>query len=86
MVERTLNAWTVEDLQKTYRHTYWGQTYDVSRQWTIWRIMAHDIHHGGQLVVMLEMQGVECFELGAMGGHMVDLPLADTGAEGGESQ
>lgn len=77
MIEQTLNAWTIEDLTKTYRHTYGGKTYDVSRQWTIWRIMSHDIHHGGQLVVLLEMQGIECFELGTMGGHMVELPLAD---------
>jgi uncharacterized damage-inducible protein DinB len=74
MVAETLNTWTVADLQKTYRHTWRGDTYAISRQWTIWRIMAHDIHHGGELAVMLGMQGLQNFELGDLGGHIVDLP------------
>ncbi len=77
MVEDTLTAWQVADLAKTYRHTYWGKTYAVSRQWTIWRIMAHDIHHGGQLSVMLATQGIELPELGALGGHLTVPPLAE---------
>jgi hypothetical protein len=48
----------------------------VSRQWTIWRIMAHDIHHGGELVLMLGMQGIDNFELGDLGGHIIEPPLA----------
>lgn len=80
MVDQTLKTWTVEDLKTTYRHTYHGNTYAVSRQWTIWRIMAHDIHHGGQLVVSLEMQGVQSVELGALGGHITEPPLADLSA------
>ncbi len=67
MVEATLTQWTVADLQRTYRHTYWGKTYAVSRQWTIWRILSHDIQHGGQLSVLLYMQDIEIPELGALG-------------------
>ncbi len=77
MIDRTLKAWTVDDLQKTYRHTWRGDTYAVSRQWTIWRIMAHDLHHGGELVLTLGMQGIENFELGDLGGHVIEPPLAD---------
>lgn len=77
MIEQTLQAWTVADLQKTYRHTWRGNTYAVSRQWTIWRIMAHDLHHGGELVLTLGMQGIENFELGDLGGHVIEPPLAD---------
>lgn len=72
MVEATLNQWTVADLALTYRHTFWGTTYDVSRQWTIWRIMAHDIHHGGQLTIVLGMPGIEAAELIVLGGHIVE--------------
>lgn len=77
MIEQTLKGWTVDDLFKTYRHTWRGQTYAVSRQWTIWRIMAHDIHHGGELMVMLGMQGLKSFELGDLGGHTILPPLAE---------
>jgi len=76
MIDRTLKTWTVEDLKRTYRHTWRGTIYAVTNQWTIWRIMAHDIHHGGQLVVVLRMQGIEPFELGDLGGHIVEPKLA----------
>jgi uncharacterized damage-inducible protein DinB len=79
MIDQTLKRWSVADLLQTYRHTWRGNTYAVSRQWTIWRIMAHDIHHGGELAVMLGMQGIEPFELGALGGHIIEPPLADAG-------
>ena len=77
MVEETLAGWSVEDLAVTYPHRWNGTRYAVSRQWTIWRIMAHDIHHGGELSLMLGMQGIEAFELNALGGHIVLPPMLD---------
>ena len=77
MIETTLESWTVDDLAVTYRHTWNGDTYAVSRQWTIWRILSHDIHHGGQLALMLGMQGIQAFELGDLFGHITLPPLAD---------
>lgn len=76
MIEETLTRWTVADLAQSYRHTYQGRTYAVSRQWTIWRILSHDIHHGGQLAILLRAQGVSSHELGALGGHLTEPPLA----------
>jgi uncharacterized damage-inducible protein DinB len=77
MITDTLRLWTVEDLQKTYRHTWRGTTYAISRQWTLWRILAHDLHHGGELALLLGMQGLENFELGALGGHITEPARAD---------
>ncbi len=77
MLGRTLTEWTVADLAKTYTHTYQGVAYAVSRQWTIYRILAHDLHHGGQLAFVLGLQGIELPELGDMGGHLTSPPLAD---------
>ena len=76
MVEATLNEWSVADLAVTYRHTYYGQTYAISRQWTIWRILTHDVHHGGELALMLGLQGVAVPELGYQFGHLAMPPLA----------
>ena len=76
MIDRSLQGWHVEDLWLTYRHKWQGETYAVSRQWTIWRIMAHDIHHGGQIARMLALQDIEAFELRDLGGHVVLPPLA----------
>lgn len=77
MIHQTLETWTVAELERTYFHTWRGNKYAISRQWTIWRIMAHDLHHGGELVLMLGVQGLENFELGDLGGHIIEPPLAD---------
>ncbi len=77
MIETTLDQWTVADLQKTYRLSFQGQIYAISRQWTIWRILSHDMHHGGQLAIMLGIQGIPIPELGDLGGHLTMPPLAD---------
>jgi uncharacterized damage-inducible protein DinB len=71
-IRRVLTDWTTNDLATTYRHRYQGKTYAVSHQWTIWRIMAHDIHHGGQIAMLLATQGIRCVELGLLGGHLTE--------------
>ncbi len=78
MIDNTLNAWTVADLAQTYLQSYQGETYAVSRQWTIWRIIAHDLHHGGELAVTLGLQGIALPELGDLGGHLTQPPLAES--------
>ncbi len=77
MIENTLNRWTVADLAQTYLQPYQGKTYAITRQWTIWRILAHDLHHGGELAVTLGTQGIALPELGDLGGHLTELPLAE---------
>jgi uncharacterized damage-inducible protein DinB len=71
-IQRMLEQWTVDDLFQTYPLA----EYVVSRQWTIWRIMSHDIHHGGQLATMLALQNIDAVELRAMGGHVILPPDA----------
>jgi len=75
MIEDTLAVWTVDDLTEYYEHEYWGNVYAISNQWTIWRIMAHDIQHGGQLTILLSMQGIAIPELGDLGGHLAEPPI-----------
>ena len=75
MVAATLEQWTVDDLAVTYEQPYQGTVFAVSRQWVIWRIMAHDIHHGGQLSELLAMQGVFPLELTLLGGHLTEPPV-----------
>jgi hypothetical protein len=77
MIESNLTQWTVADLSWTYRQPYEGRVYAISRQWVIWRILSHDLHHGGQLSILLAAQGIDLPELGHNGGHIVEVPLAD---------
>ena len=80
MIETTLNTWTVADLARTYRHIREGKLYAVTRQWTIWRVMSHDLHHGGQIALMLGLQGIDVPELGDKGGHLTPWSLAELDA------
>ncbi len=77
MIAATLQQWQVTDLSRTYRHTWNGATYANSVQWTMWRILTHDVHHGGELSLMLGMQGIESYELTAFFGHITLPPLAE---------
>lgn len=77
MIETTLTRWTAADLAQTYRHLTEGKIYLVSRWWTIWRVMSHDLHHGGQVALTLGIQGVEVPDLWWWGGQTIELPLAE---------
>ncbi len=77
MIETTLTTWTVADITQSYRQLYQGKMYAVSRQWVIWRIMSHDLHHGGEFSILLGLQGIDVPELGDQGGHLTELPLAE---------
>jgi uncharacterized damage-inducible protein DinB len=72
-IQRLLEEWSIDDLFHTYRLA----EYIVSRQWTIWRIMSHDIHHGGQMAMMLALQGIDAFELRALDRHVITPPIAN---------
>jgi uncharacterized damage-inducible protein DinB len=74
-IQRILEEWTVEHLFQTYLHRFRGTLYQVSYQWTLWRIMSHDVHHGGQIAMMLACQDIAAFELRALGGHVVEPPV-----------
>jgi uncharacterized damage-inducible protein DinB len=75
MVAATLREWRVSDLSKTFAHEYWGKTYAVSYQWVIWRILTHDVQHGGEISLMLGLQGLSAPELGDLGGHLTEPPV-----------
>ena len=77
MVEDALRRWTVADLEQTYPLSYQGKNYALPRQWILWRIMAHDLHHGGELGVTLGLQNIAIPELGDEGGHITEPPLAE---------
>jgi len=82
MIATTLTTWTVADLAQTYRHIKAGQIYAVTRQWTLWRVLSHDLHHGGQLALLLGLQGIAVPEFENQGGHLTPWSLAEPEASG----
>jgi uncharacterized damage-inducible protein DinB len=77
MIEDALNRWNVADLAQVYLLPYKGKNYALTHQWIIWHVIAHDLHHGGELAVTLGMQGIALPDLGDEGGHLSErAPLA----------
>ena len=76
VVAAALDAWTPADLAWTYRQEFEGALYQVSRQWVLWRVLSHDLHHGGELALNLGCQGIALPDLGDSGGHIIVPPLA----------
>jgi hypothetical protein len=77
MIEDNLRNWTVADLSGSYRQPFGGKVYAVPRQWVIFRMLIHDVQHGGQLTVMLGLEGIDLPDLGYLGGHLTEPPLAE---------
>jgi len=73
MIEGALSRWTVDDLERSFQETYQGKTYVVPYRWVLWRIMSHDIHHGGELAQALGIQGISIPDLGDQGGHLTEV-------------
>lgn len=73
-VENMLNMWTNDDLNVVFRQEYRGKVYTVSRQWVIWRVLSHDIYHGGQVSELLGAMGIFPTELTWLGGHLTEPP------------
>jgi len=84
MIEGALTSWTTDDLGKTLRHVWQGKTWAIPRQWILWRIMDHDIHHGGELAFALGMQNIAIPDLGDMGGHLTEVPLSEESSPSSE--
>ena len=40
-------------------------------------ILSHDLHHGGELVMLLGIQGINVPELGDLGGHIIEPSSAE---------
>ncbi len=54
-IESRLRRWTPEECAMTFPDEWDGQTYDVSRSWVIYHVLEHDLHHGGEVSLLLGM-------------------------------
>ena len=63
MIQNALIRWTAEDLDYIFRGERWGKPYELSRQWVIWHVIEHDLHHGGELSFTLGMHNLAAPDL-----------------------
>jgi uncharacterized damage-inducible protein DinB len=57
-IETRLQRWTPADCALTFPDEWDGQIYQVSRSWVIYHVLEHDIHHGGEISLILGMNGL----------------------------
>jgi len=57
-IESRLQGWTPADCAKTFPDEWNGQVTYVSRSWVIYHVLEHDLHHGGEISLILGMNGL----------------------------
>ena len=62
-IEVRLQRWTADDCAKTFPDEWDGQVYHVSRSWVIYHVMEHDLHHGGEISLILGMNDLQTLDL-----------------------
>jgi uncharacterized damage-inducible protein DinB len=62
-IEARLQRWTADDCARSFPDERDGQVYEVSRSWVIYHVMEHDLHHGGEVSLILGMNGLLTLDL-----------------------
>ncbi len=71
VIANTLDRWTSAELEQLFSspasHQAWLQSQGLeeepahTRQWIVWHVLEHEIHHGGELSLALGTYGLESF-------------------------
>jgi uncharacterized damage-inducible protein DinB len=63
MVAHCLQRWTPDDLAVEFSRHRPAGTRTFTRQWVIWHLMEHDLHHGGEISLILGSHGLPALDL-----------------------
>jgi uncharacterized damage-inducible protein DinB len=63
VIANALERWTPADLEQVFSPPDYLQEEESAhtRQWIIWHVLEHEIHHGGELSLALGTYGLEDF-------------------------
>jgi uncharacterized damage-inducible protein DinB len=57
LMQGEIARWTPEEWQRTYPGDEPGDPPLITRQWIIWHLIEHDLHHGGEVSLTLGLHG-----------------------------
>ncbi|HXY73051.1 MAG TPA: DinB family protein [Actinomycetota bacterium] len=57
MIDECLRRWTPDDLAAETSRP--GRSRTFTRQWVIWHLIEHDVHHGGAISLILGSNGLQ---------------------------
>ena len=59
VVEACFDRWTLADLNvEITKDNFWGQPVTISPAWVLQRVMAHEVHPGSEISLMLRVHGL----------------------------
>lgn len=58
MIQGCLDRWTPAMLSDPFTQTRGDRSKTHTRQWILWHIIEHDLHHGGELCLTLGIHGL----------------------------
>ena len=62
VLQRCLERWTIDDLNDVFPPAYPGEE-SFTRQYVIWHLIEHDLHHGGEASIVLGAHGIPALDL-----------------------
>lgn len=62
-MHQAIARWTAEDWEKVWEGESDDEPGEITRQWVIWHLIEHDLHHGGEISITLGSHGVSALDL-----------------------
>ena len=62
-MHEAIARWTPEEWQETWPGEDETEPEVITRPWVIWHLVEHDLHHGGEISMILGAHGVRALEL-----------------------
>ncbi len=62
-IDARLQRWNATDYAQTFPNEFDGQVYETSRSWVIYHVLEHDLHHGGEVALILGMHSLRSLDL-----------------------
>lgn len=63
MIEDCLRRWTQDDLAVEFSRRRRSGSQMFTRQWVVWHLIEHDLHHGGEISLILGSNGLTGLDL-----------------------
>jgi uncharacterized damage-inducible protein DinB len=62
-MQEAIARWTPADWTRTYQNDPGDEPAVFTAQWVVWHLIEHDLHHGGEVSLMLGMHGLTAPDL-----------------------
>jgi len=62
-MQEAIGRWSAVEWQQTYPGEDADEPATITRQWVIWHLIEHDLHHGGEIGLTLGMRGLPAPDL-----------------------